>query len=107
MKFTLVFGLALTILALIFALQNTAEVSLTFFSLQFTGSIAAVTIGALVVGIASGFLLLLPKIVRSTVVTMNLKKENKIFQDKDQDDLYENLTHEDDPEMVMDDEPKK
>jgi uncharacterized integral membrane protein len=104
MKFTLIFGLALTILTLIFALQNTDQVSLTFFTTQFSGSIAAVTVTTLIVGIVSGFLLLLPKIFESTVITRKLTKANGIFQKKDQGDLYENLSSEEDEEEDPGDE---
>jgi len=106
MKFTLIFGLALAVLALLFALQNTNEVSLVFFTMQFSGSVAAVTIVTLIVGVLSGFLLLLPQIVGSTFLTRNLKKENKTLkkkadgdQSKNQGDLYQNLSHENIPEQ--------
>ena len=94
MKITLIFGLVLSLLTLIFALQNTEQVSLTFFTMQFSGSIALIIVVTLIVGVVSGFLLLLPKIFESTVITRKLSRENKTFQEENQNDLYQNLSQE-------------
>ncbi len=80
MKFTFVLTLVLVVLALIFALQNTDQVSLNFFTLAFSGSVASVTIVTFIVGVVSGFLLLLPKIFTSTLMTRKLSQENKTFK---------------------------
>lgn len=82
MKFSLFFSLLITIIALIFALQNTDSTTLSFFSLTFTGSIASVTIVTFLIGVASGFLLLLPQIATSTFQARTLRKQNKQFQNQ-------------------------
>ena len=62
--------------------------------MQFSGSIALIIVVTLIVGVVSGFLLLLPKIFESTVITRKLSRENKTFQEENQNDLYQNLSQE-------------
>ncbi len=64
MRIFLVLALLLTVVALIFALQNTATAAITFLIWRFESPLALVLIVALVTGALVGFLAMLPGRVR-------------------------------------------
>ena len=72
-----VIGLLLGVVSVIFALQNIAVVTISFFSWQLTGSLALILLLAITSGILIAILLLLPEFINNYFKYKNLKKENK------------------------------
>jgi uncharacterized integral membrane protein len=70
-------GLLLGVVSVIFALQNIAVVTISFFSWQLTGSLALILLLAITSGILIAILLLLPEFINNYLKYKNLKKENK------------------------------
>ncbi len=77
MILSLFVGFVLGAAALLFAIQNTATVALTFLGWQFTSSLAVVVLASVVVGILISILATLPAALSRTFRIMGLKKENK------------------------------
>ncbi|MCX7990540.1 MAG: LapA family protein [Proteobacteria bacterium] len=76
----------ISILVTIFAIQNSAIVSVSFFNRTFEGSLALVIILCYLIGVLSGFFYLIPSILRKNItiselkeksVSINKEKENK------------------------------
>jgi uncharacterized integral membrane protein len=76
MILSLFVGFVLGAAALLFAIQNTTAVALTFLGWQFTSSLAVV-VASVVVGILISILATLPAALSRTFRIMGLKKENK------------------------------
>ncbi len=70
-------GLSLGVVSVIFALQNTVVVTISFFSWHFTGSLALILLITITSGILITTLLLLPEFINNYLKYKNLKKENK------------------------------
>lgn len=77
MLFSLLVGFALGVATIIFALQNTDIVDLTFLGWQFTSSLALVIICATASGVVLGILASLPGLIQKSFRVAGLKKENK------------------------------
>ena len=77
MIISLILGFLLGVAALLFALQNTAVVSLTFLGWQFESSLALLILIAFAVGIIVSLLVSIPSAVKDGFRLMSLKKENK------------------------------
>ena len=75
MIFLLILSLLIAILAIIFALQNTAAVTITFLVWTFQGSLALVMILALVAGVLIAFFALLPSSIRLRLRASSHKKD--------------------------------
>ena len=71
----ILFALLIALVAVIFALQNTAAVTVTFFIWNFQGSLALVLLGTLAVGLLIGLLAALPGLVRGRVTIGGHKKK--------------------------------
>ena len=76
MIFSLLLGVALGALSIIFALQNSAIVTVTFFSWQFQGSMVFILLLAVSMGILISLLIVLPESIASYFRYRSLKKEN-------------------------------
>jgi putative membrane protein len=75
MVFTLILALAFALVAVIFALQNTEMVTVSFFSLSYEGSLALVILVAVALGILIGVLVMIPgKIKNKISSTRNRRK---------------------------------
>ncbi len=75
MVFTLILALAFAIVAVIFALQNTDVVTVTFFSLSYEGSLALVILVAVALGILIGVLVMTPGNIKNKISsTRNRRK---------------------------------
>jgi putative membrane protein len=74
MQVFLIISLVIAVLAIIFALQNTAVASVTFIVWTFTGSLALVLLVALVAGILISFLASLPTLIRDR---LTISRQNK------------------------------
>lgn len=77
MILSLIIGFAIGAGAIIFILQNTAVVALTFVGWQFESSLAIVVMLAILVGIVFSLLASLPSAVRSSMQIGRLKRDNK------------------------------
>ncbi len=71
-----IIGLLFGAVAVIFALQNTAVITVTFLSWHLTGSLALVLLLTITSGILIAIFLLLPEFISSYLKNKNLKKEN-------------------------------
>ncbi len=77
MILSLFVGFVLGVAALLFALQNTEVVALSFMGWQFTSSLAVVVLASLGMGILISILAMLPSTLRDSFSIMGLKKQNK------------------------------
>jgi uncharacterized integral membrane protein len=75
MQIFLVIGLIIAILAVIFAVQNTTPVVLSFFIWKFGGSLALVVLVALAAGALVGILVSLPGSVKNSWKNKNQQKK--------------------------------
>lgn len=77
MIFPLILGFLLGAAALLFALQNTAVVALSFLGWQFQSSLALLILIAFATGVIVSLLVSIPAAVRDSFRIMGLKKENR------------------------------
>jgi lipopolysaccharide assembly protein A len=82
MIISLILGFLLGAAALLFALQNTAVVALTFLGWQFESSLALLILIAFAAGIVVSLLVSIPSAVKDGFRMMSLKKENKKLADE-------------------------
>jgi uncharacterized integral membrane protein len=75
MVIALILALLFAILAVIFAVQNTAPVAVVFFSWQIEGSLALVVLIALAVGVLIGMLVLTPSVVKRSLSLSGQRKK--------------------------------
>lgn len=75
MIFSLIVGLILSIVALVFALQNTQSVHMAFLFWHLNGSLALLLIIFFVVGILAGILMMLPGRIQSGLAITRKSKE--------------------------------
>jgi uncharacterized integral membrane protein len=72
-----ILGLILGGVAVIFALQNTAVITVSFFSYQLTGSLALILSLAILTGILITLLIILPESINNYFRNKRLRKEIK------------------------------
>jgi uncharacterized integral membrane protein len=77
-----VFGLLLGAVAVVFALQNVAIITVSFFSWQLTGSLALILLLAITSGVLIAILLLLPEFISNYFKYKSLKKDNKRLEEE-------------------------
>lgn len=77
MILSLFVGFVLGAAALLFAIQNTTVVALTFLGWQFTSSLAVVVLASVAMGMLISILAMLPSALSNSFRIMNLKKQNK------------------------------
>jgi putative membrane protein len=77
----LIFALLIAILAIVFALQNTGSVAVTFLVWQFHGSLALVLILALLAGMVICFFALIPILIRSRLRASSERKERATLEE--------------------------
>ncbi len=82
MILSLIVGFLLGVAALLFALQNTSVVALTFLGWQFESSLALLVLIALAVGVLISLLVSIPSAVKDGLRIMALKKENRKLADE-------------------------
>ncbi len=81
MILSLLVGFVLGAAALLFALQNTEVVALTFLGYQFESSLALLVLVSVGVGILISILAFIPSAIARSLRIMGLKKENKRLAD--------------------------
>lgn len=72
MKVSILFSLLISILVIVFAFQNNNTVEISFFKLEFSGSLALIIITSILVGFIIGFILFVPGAISSA---WRLKKQ--------------------------------
>src|SRR3989344_3799018 len=72
-----IIGLLVGAVSVIFALQNVAVVTVTFFSYQVTGSLALILSLAIAAGALVVILILLPELIKNYFQYKGMKKENE------------------------------
>ena len=83
----LFFALIIAALAVTFALQNTAVVTVSFLVWSFTGSLALVLFVALAAGALVGYLVMMPSVLRGRIKTASQRRrlgalENSLAEHK-------------------------
>ncbi len=81
MIISLIFGVVLGALLVIFVLQNVAVVTVSFFTWQLTGSLALVLLATIVSGIVITLLILLPGLIKDDFRLTALKRREKELED--------------------------
>lgn len=74
---SLIFGLVLGAAFVVFALQNTQTVMVSFLGWGFEGSVALMVVAALLAGIIVSLLLSIPSFIRNMVNESNLRGHNE------------------------------
>ncbi|MCB9805926.1 LapA family protein [Candidatus Nomurabacteria bacterium] len=82
---SIIIGIVVVGISLIFAFQNTDFVAVKFLSFDFEGSLALVILSSLLIGFIIAILLLTPSIFRTNSSLRKLKKENINLKEKNND----------------------
>src|ERR1700692_3199543 len=77
MIFFLIVGIALGAIAVLFVLQNTAVVTVSFFAWSLQGSLALILFLAITTGVVIALLLVLPGLINEALTLRALRKQNK------------------------------
>lgn len=93
MILSLIAGFILGAAAIVFALQNTEIVTLTFLGNQFESSLAVLVIASVVVGIVITMLASIPSALSAGFEIMGLKKQNKKLVQELEERQQEAQTH--------------
>ncbi|HEV3245430.1 MAG TPA: LapA family protein [Candidatus Paceibacterota bacterium] len=80
MLISLIVGIILGAIAVIFAFQNVAVVTVSFFTWQISASLAIVILGSILCGIVLTLLVLLPSVIRDEIYVASIKRQ---MRDKD------------------------
>jgi uncharacterized integral membrane protein len=72
----LILGIALGAASVVFALQNAANITVTFFTWQFEGSLSLILLLSVAMGILISLLIVLPESISKYFQYRSLKKEN-------------------------------
>ena len=83
----LIVALVIAVLAVVFALQNSMLVTISFFNATVTGSLSLVLLATLAIGVLIGLLVLAPTLLRKTFKSSSQRKridalENEVSQHK-------------------------
>ena len=70
----LIFALIIAVIAVIFALQNTMTVTISFLAWEITGSLSLVLLVTLAIGAVIGLLVLTPSAIKNTIASSNHRK---------------------------------
>lgn len=82
MLLSLIFGLIIGAISVVFALQNIFPVTVTFMVWELTTSLAVIITLAVLIGLIIAIIFSIPEIFRNMFVISNLKKENKKLSDE-------------------------
>lgn len=82
MIFSLILGAILGAISVIFILENTSLVTITFLSWQFDGSLALVLLLTMLSGVVITLLLLLPSFIRDTFYLSTIQKQKREADDE-------------------------
>jgi uncharacterized integral membrane protein len=82
MQVFLVFALLISLVAVVFAVQNTTMVTISFLMWDLNNSLAVVILLTVVTGVLISILASLPSWIKNRVYMMNLRKKNKDLETK-------------------------
>jgi putative membrane protein len=82
MIISLILGVVLGAVLVIFVLQNVAIVTVSFITWQLTGSLALVLLASIISGVVITLLILLPSLIRDDFRLASLKKQKKEVDDE-------------------------
>lgn len=82
---SIIFGIIIALLAVLFSFQNIEPVSLNFFFLNFESSLSLVILISLIVGFFVAVLLIGPLILKTNLLLGDMKKEIHKLKEKDND----------------------
>lgn len=82
MLFFLILGLLLGSVTVIFALQNTEIITVSFFSYEFSGSLALILLLAALSGVVVCLFLSVPEMIKNHLNFRALKKQNKKMEEE-------------------------
>ncbi|MDD5152577.1 MAG: lipopolysaccharide assembly protein LapA domain-containing protein [Candidatus Pacebacteria bacterium] len=82
MILSLISGLTLGVVFVVFVLQNTDIITVTFFSWNLTGPVSLILLATISVGILMTALFVLPEIIKRYFICNSLKKENKKLEEE-------------------------
>ncbi len=82
MILSLILGIILGAISVIFIAQNISVVTVTFLSWQFAGSLALVLLLTLICGVVITLLMILPSLIRDMLYLSTLKKQKKALEDE-------------------------
>ncbi|MDP4020425.1 MAG: LapA family protein [Candidatus Adlerbacteria bacterium] len=80
MIFFLTLGIVLGIISVVFALQNTEVVTVSFLTWQFEGSLALVLLLTIMSGILMTLLILFPSLIKEAFSLASLKRQKKALE---------------------------
>ena len=70
----LIFALAIALIAVIFALQNTMTITISFLAWEVTGSLSLVLLVTLAIGVVIGLLFLAPSAIKNSMAASGHRK---------------------------------
>lgn len=82
MLISLIVGIILGAVAVVFAFQNVAVVTVSFFTWQVSASLAIVILGSILCGIVLTLLVLLPSVIRDEIYVAGLKRQKREVEDQ-------------------------
>jgi len=81
----LIVGLVIAIIAVIFALQNTMTITISFLAWELTGSLSLVLLVTLAIGVVIGLLVLSPSAIKNSLaVSSNRKRIGSLEKELDE-----------------------
>ena len=78
--FFLIFALVIAVLAVIFALQNSVTVTISFMAWEVTGSLSLVLLITLAIGALIGLLVLAPSVIKHSMAAANGRKRIRALE---------------------------
>ena len=82
MIFSLVLGVVIGAVSILFILQNITTVTVSFFAYQLTGSLAVILFLAVIAGMLMSVFILLPSLIRDMIEVSKLKKQNQTLSEE-------------------------
>jgi uncharacterized integral membrane protein len=82
MQFLIIIALLIMLIAVVFALQNTAVVTITFLAWTIDGSLALVVLIAILTGVLISVFVSLPSIIKNQLTASNRKKSINELKNK-------------------------
>lgn len=96
----LIFALLIAVIAVIFALQNTITVTISFLAWEVTGSLSLVLLITLAIGALIGLLVLAPSAIRNTIAASSHRKRIGLLE-KELDEHRLRITELEKPQPVL------
>ncbi len=81
MQFFIVLALLIAIAIILFALQNSAVVTVSFLSFHYDGSIALILVTVFALGLLAGLLISIPSLLRKSLDLREQKKKVKQLEE--------------------------